>query len=163
MTKQPNQSQRALLRERGVASFDELPIGSIARVEYANRADFPDEPDPTPAKAEPEVSEAQRVYLSTFPDGLASMDALQRDVFDRMGAGTPQTGPAARPAKSAEPRLDPAKIAGLSPTRRAELHDHVQTLIQNHREAMRGIDPSARETARWIEEAKAHAVPYLLD
>lgn len=169
----PNQAQARFLADHGVASVHDFPPGSTNKLIYTELASVPDIAAPT--DSEPELTGAQKVYLSTFPDGLESMDALQREVFDRMGPTATATAAvgnqqptALKPGAPRRPdeyfRLDTDRIAALHPTRRATLQEYVNVLNEDRKAAAAGIPPERREATRnHIEEAKAHATVYLAD
>lgn len=164
-----NAAQRAYLAEWRVSSVDDFAPGSSHKLDYANLHDVPDpEPD---QPAEPEQTEAQRLYLSTFgPNATVDdLDDFSRDIFAKMGpkAKGPDAGDTAKPATSrasgGPPQWDAQKVAGasLTPSRRLELAHLFDVLTKAHREAMAGIPEHLRETRYDVETAKHHLAPYL--
>lgn len=171
MTK-PSQAQTRYLADHGVASVHDFPAGSTNKLVYLELASEPDAA--ADIKEAPTLTEGQKVFLSTFPNGLESMDGDSRETFDRMGfkaTATDTTGQQPTGSRPANPqrsgeyfRLDTNRISSLHPTRRATLQEYVDVMNADRKAAMAGIPPERREATRnHIEEARAHATAYLAD
>ena len=164
-----NQAQTAYLNQFPGIAFKDLSADQ--RLHVANLAHEPDEAAIT--NSEPDLTEAQKLYLSTFPDGLESMDDVQRAVFDGMGPKPSATTPAGQQPASSTPatpgrpgewfRLDEARIAHLPPERRLELQEHVDVLNADRKAAMAGVPAERREATRnHIDSARSNTAVYLL-